>query len=211
LIRVGEEIRIPDPDAVRCPPGEVNTGASGDHQERGFGSEAASEEVDSVTVYLEQGIELFEEKKFEEALGEFKKVLTARPKDGVARDYSCRSSFEIAMTHFGNGEYLEARDRFKESLDHQGDCMKCEFYLRKSEDLYKETHYKKGMQHYGREQLTEAIMEWEMVRRLDANYKRVEDYIQKAKDLLNKLEDLKMELEEKRTSAEEIYRRFIRT
>jgi hypothetical protein len=64
-------------------------------------------------------------------------------------------------------------------------------------------HYKKGMQHYGKEQLTEAIMEWEMVKNLDPNYKRVGDYIQKAKELMNKLEYLKMELEERSTSTEQ--------
>jgi tetratricopeptide (TPR) repeat protein len=75
--------------------------------------------VDPVSVYREQGIELFQEKRFEEALAEFKKVLTARPKDIVAREYSYQSSFEIAMTFFGNGEYLAARDQFKESQEYK--------------------------------------------------------------------------------------------
>jgi tetratricopeptide (TPR) repeat protein len=173
--------------------------------------EATTEEVDPVSVHREQGVELFEEKKFEEALAEFRKVLTVRPKDSMAREYSCRSSFEIAMALFGSGEYLPARDRFKESLDYQSDCTRCEVYLRECEDLYKEMHYKKGIQHYGKEQLMEAIIEWEMVSSLDPHYKRVGDYIRKAKELLNKLEYLKMELEEGSTSTEESYRLLSKT
>ena len=204
LIRVGQEILIPEP-SVGHPSSGASARISRDPQRRNQAAEASTEEVDPVSVYSEQGIELFEEKRFEEALAEFKKVLTARPKDSVAREYSYQSSFEIAMAFFGNGEYLAARDQFKESQDYKSDCPKCDLYVRKSEDLYKEVHYKKGMQHYGKEQLTEAIMEWEMVRNLDPNYKRVGDYIQKAKELMNKLEYLKMELEERGTSTEQSY------
>jgi tetratricopeptide (TPR) repeat protein len=202
LIRVGQEILIPEPSV-----GHLSGGASArvsrDPQRRQQGAETSTEEVDPVSVYREQGIELFQEKRFEEALAEFEKVLTARPKDVVAREYSYQASFEIAMAFFENGEYLAARDQFKESQDYKSDCPKCDDYVRKSEDLYKEMHYKKGMQHYGKEQLTEAIMEWEMVKNLDPNYKRVGDYIKKAKELMNKLEYLKMELEERSTSTEQ--------
>jgi len=202
LIRVGQEILIPEP-SVGQPSGGASARVSRDPQRRHQAAETSTEEVDPVSVYREQGIELFQEKRFEEALAEFKKVLAARPKDIVAREYSYQSSFEIAMTFFGNGEYLAARDQFKESQEYKSDCPKCDLYVRKSEDLYKEMHYKKGMQHYGKEQLTEAIMEWEMVENLDPNYKRVGDYIQKAKELMNKLEYLKMELEERSTRTEQ--------
>lgn len=202
LVRVGQEILIPDPNVAN-----VSSGASSkvtrDPPTRGDAEETGAEEVDPVNVYREQGIELFEEKRFEEALAEFKKVLIARSGDSVAREYSYRSSFEIAMSLFTNGEYLAARDQFKESQDFKSDCPNCDAYVRKSEDLYKETHYKKGMQHYGKEQLAEAIMEWEMVKSVDPTYKRVSDYIQKAKELLNKLEHLKMELKEGRTGSEQ--------
>jgi len=211
LIRVGQEIVIPDPGVVHRPAGGASSRTSREFQWSGFEVEATAEEADGVSVYREQGIELFEEKRFEEALAEFKKVLTVRPKDNVAREYSYRSSFEVAMALFGSGEYLAARDQFKQSLDYKSECPKCEVYVRKSEDLYKEMHYKKGMQHYGKEQLTEAIMEWEMVRNLDPNYKRVEDYIQRARELQNKLEYLKMELEQGGTSTEESYRLLNKT
>jgi tetratricopeptide (TPR) repeat protein len=111
LIRVGQEIFIPEP-SVAHPPSGASARISPDPQRRGQAAETSTEEVDPVSVYREQGIELFDEKRFEEALAEFKKVLTVRPKDTVAREYSYRSSFEIAMALFGNGEYLAARDQF---------------------------------------------------------------------------------------------------
>ena len=205
LVRVGQEILIPEPDAAPIAVGGGGARAATGPQERGEAAETATEDGDPVSVYREQGVELFEERRFEEALAEFKKVLIVRPKDRVAREYSYRSSFEIAMGLLGNGEYLAARDQFKESQDYKTDCPQCDAYVKKSEDLYKEMHYKRGMQYYGKEQLTEAIMEWEMVKSVDPGYKRVSDYIEKARELIDKLEYLKMELEERSTCTGQNY------
>ncbi len=203
IIRVGEEILIPEPGVASPTAGGASLRTLADPEPLDLEAEVHTAEEDPVGVYREQGLELFEEKRYEEALAEFKKVLSVQPDDSVAREYSYRSSFEIAMDFFGSGAYLSARDRFKESLDYRRDCARCEVYIRKSEELYKETHYLKGMQHYGKEQLTEAIREWEMVRNVDRHYKRVEDYIEKARELLHKLEDLKMELKQGTTGTGE--------
>jgi hypothetical protein len=64
-------------------------------------------------------------------------------------------------------------------------------YISKSEDLYKEMHYKKGIRFFDREQLTKAIKEWELVRSMDPDYKKVNELISKAKTLLKKIEELK--------------------
>ena len=72
----------------------------------------------------------------------------------------------------------------------------CHVYIRRSQDLFKETHYKQGIEYYGKKQFADAIVEWEMARGLDPNYKRVDYYIKKAKDLQHKIDELKKELEE---------------
>jgi len=114
----------------------------------------------------------------------------------VAREYSCKSSFEFALEFFKKEEYLIARDQFLLALKHNSNCQQCYVYIRRSEEFFKEMHYKQGIEYYGKEQLADAILEWEQVRGLDPNYKRVEYYIKKAKDLQGKLDELKKESKE---------------
>jgi tetratricopeptide (TPR) repeat protein len=154
------------------------------------------EDVDQTAVYREYGMELYREGRYQEALFEFNKVLSARPDDPVAKDYSYRSSFELAVEFFQKKEYLAAKEQFLVSLKHNSKCQHCHVYIRRSEELFKEMHYKQGIEYYGKEQLADAIMEWELVRGLDPNYKRVDYYIKKAKDIQRKLDELKKESKE---------------
>jgi tetratricopeptide (TPR) repeat protein len=152
--------------------------------------------VDQVAVYREYGMELYWEGRYQEALSEFSKVLGVRPEDPVAKEYSYKSSFELAVEFFQKKEYLAAREQFLISLKHNSKCQHCHFYIRRSEELFKEMHYKQGIEYYGKEQLADAIVEWELVRGLDPNYKRVDYYIKKAKDLERKIDELRRELTE---------------
>jgi len=146
--------------------------------------------------YRELGMELFREGRYQEALFEFNKVLIARPDDDVAIDYSHRASFELALDLFRVKEYLAAREHFLASLKYKGDSQQCRAYVKESEELYKEMHYKKGIEFYGKEQLTEAIKEWETVQMLDPDYKRVGYYVRKTREIQKKLEQLKQETQQ---------------
>jgi len=150
--------------------------------------------VDQVAVYREYGMELYREGRYQEALSEFSKVLGVMPEDPVAKEYSYKSSFELAVEFFQKKEYLAAKEQFLVSLKHNSNCRQCHVYIRRSEELFKEMHYKQGIEYYGKEQLADAIVEWELVRGLDPNYKRVDYYIKKAKDLQRKIDELKKEL-----------------
>jgi len=158
--------------------------------------EEQKEIVDQVAVYREYGMELYREGKYQEALTEFNKVLSAKPSDPVAKEYSYKSSFELAVEFFQKKDYLAAKEQFLVSLKHNSGCQKCHSYIRRSEELFKEMHYKQGIEYYGKEQLAEAIMEWELVRTLDPGYKRVGYHINKAKDIQRKLDELKKESKE---------------
>jgi len=158
--------------------------------------EEQKEDVDQIAVYREQGMELYREGRYQEALIEFNKALSGRSDDPVAKDYSYRSSFELAVEFFNRREYLAAKEQFLISLKINSKCQYCRFYIRRSEELFKEMHYKQGFEFYGKEQLAEAIMEWEMVSGLDPHYKRVDYYIKKAKDIQRKLDELKKESKE---------------
>jgi tetratricopeptide (TPR) repeat protein len=152
--------------------------------------------VDQAAEYREYGMELYREGRYQEALSEFSKVLSVKPNDPVAKEYSSKSSFELAVEFFQKREYLAAKEQFLVSLKHNSNCQQCHVYIRRSEELFKEMHYKRGIECYGKEQLTDAIMEWELVRGLDPNYRRVDYYIKKAKDLQRKIDELKEESKE---------------
>jgi tetratricopeptide (TPR) repeat protein len=152
--------------------------------------------IEQIAVYREYGMELYRECRYQEAFSEFNKVLGMKPDDPVAKEYSYRSSFELAMEFFQKKDYLAAKEQFLVSLKLKSNCQQCHVYIRRSEELFKEMHYKQGIEYYGKEQLADAIVEWEMVRGVDPNYKRVDYYIKKAKDLQLKIDELKKELEQ---------------
>jgi tetratricopeptide (TPR) repeat protein len=153
--------------------------------------------VGQIALYRDHGAELFKSEKYPEAIVEFQKVLSVYPKDKEALDYCYRSHFHIAQNLFKQQDYLKAREQFQATLRYNNKCQECHSYIKKSEILYKDYHYKKGMKYYGNEQLVEAIEEWELVIALDPKYKRVDYLINKAHTILEKLEEIKASEQDK--------------
>ena len=153
--------------------------------------EEKAAEMDKVASYRDKGDELFQDKKYQEAITEFKKVLDILPDDEVALDYSYRSYFNLGLSYFEKKDYLSARTQFEEALRYNYDCLECSDYIKKCENIYMDVHYKMGMQYYGNEQLVEAMREWELVQLMDPNYKKVDHLINKAKTILKKLEEIR--------------------
>ena len=157
------------------------------------GNEAAleREEEEQVAIYRDHGVELFNDKKYREASIEFNKVLSSNPDDSVTLDYLYKCYFLQAVALYEKKEYLAARDQFKVSLKYKNDCQQCHKYINQCSNSYKKLHYKQGMQFYNNEKLNEAIAEWELVKKEDPNYKRVNYLINKAQTILKKLNELK--------------------
>jgi tetratricopeptide (TPR) repeat protein len=153
--------------------------------------EGEREHIGQAAIYRDHGVELFKNKEYQEAIVEFSKVLNVYPEDPVALEYSYKAYFQNAMTLFEKKDYLAARDQFRVCLQYKNDCQKCHRHIKKSEDLYKELHYKRGIQFFDKELLNEAIREWELVKALDPTYKRTEYLINKSKTILKKIEELK--------------------
>ncbi|MFO7784715.1 MAG: hypothetical protein ACQET7_08855 [Thermodesulfobacteriota bacterium] len=155
------------------------------------------EEEDGIEGYISNGIILFNEKKYRQAIEAFDLALKVKPDDDVALEYAYKARFQLAENLLERKEYLAARDAFLDLLRIREDCGKCNRYILKSEELYLEAHYRKGMQYYNQEKLHEAIGEWERVRNVDPDYKRVDSLIEKAQRILVRLEDLKRGREQK--------------
>ncbi|OPX35787.1 MAG: hypothetical protein B1H12_08420 [Desulfobacteraceae bacterium 4484_190.2] len=199
-IAVGQKIKIPEIEGVDFLVGKepVETESlSVDDLEiaewdwEDYALEDRPEPVDQVAIYRNHGVDLFRKGEYQMAIVEFSKVLNANPDDNIALAYSHKSHYQLAMGFFAKKDYLGAKGQFEASLRYTKDCYKCKVYIRKSEDLYKEMHYKKGIRLFDKEQLNKAIKEWELVRFMDPEYKKVNELINKAKMLLKKIEELK--------------------
>ncbi|MFH1293869.1 MAG: LysM peptidoglycan-binding domain-containing protein [Pseudomonadota bacterium] len=199
-IAAGQKIKIPEIEGVDFLVGKepieaeslpVDNSEIAEWDWEDYALEDRPEPVDQVAIYRNHGVDLFRKREYQMAIVEFSKVLNANPDDNIALAYAHKSHYQLAMDFYAKKDYLGARDQFKASLRYTKDCYDCNLYIRKSEDLYKEMHYKEGIRFFDREQLNEAIKEWELVRFMDPDYKKVNELINKAKTLLKKIEELK--------------------
>jgi tetratricopeptide (TPR) repeat protein len=147
--------------------------------------------VDQSANYRELGIEFFNEKAYDAAISEFKKVLNINPTDKKALEYISASHFQQGLIVFGNEDYLAARDEFKASFEYNEDCEKCSEYIKKCEEAYMDVHYNKGIMYFRDEKLEKAIQEWGLVSEIDPEYKDVDDNLKKSRKLLERLEKIK--------------------
>jgi len=212
LVAVGQEVKVPflagraPEKPLRKTPAAEETekeipmgywdwsSIESEQAERRMPSETAkTEEVHQIASYRELGVELFRDGRYEEAFYEFKKVLSVYPDDQGAINFAYTAAFGLGLSMLSKKDYLAARDYFAASLSYRRDCPQSQAFLKESEELYKEMHYKEGIEHYGKEQLGEAIEAWEKVQRLNPHYKRVDYYIEKAKEIQGKLEELRRE------------------
>jgi tetratricopeptide (TPR) repeat protein len=217
-VHAGQEIKVPEIEGMEFLVGKgalkgearetVDSGSwAGEghalkEQEYGETLEAEHKEeekqsVDQVAIYREHGVDLFRKGEYQEAIVELDKVLNVYPEDSMALEYSFKSYFQQGVALFEKKDYLAAKDRFESCLLYKTDCDKCYMYIERSENLYNEIHYQKGVECFAREQLVEAIEEWELVRVIDPNYKEVDHLINKAKKILKKVEELKKSQQER--------------
>ena len=199
---VGKKIKIPEIEGVKFlvdkkPIQTENRNIAGhtfpdfDDQWQKYLNATEEEQKYRLGVHREQGIALFNQEKYQEAIDELNKGLSIASDDNDSIEYISKSHFQLALTLYNNKDYLSAKKHFERSLKYKKDCQDCKKNIQKSEEGYKEFHYKQGMQYYGEEKLAEAIKEWELVVVFDPNYKNVDYLINKAKTILTKVKEIK--------------------
>lgn len=192
-IHEGQEIKVPEVEGLEflTEKEDVEAAYPGDTEKQAVDTLLDKELSGRIDDIRKQGIILYQQNKYLEAIDEFNKVLAITRDDGDSLEYIHKSHYELAMTLFKNEDYYAAIDQFRASIRYKDDCTACVEYLQKSEELYKELHYKSGMQYYEDEQLVEAIKEWELVIALDPEYKKTGYHIDKAKVMLMKLDEFR--------------------
>jgi len=147
--------------------------------------------IGPLLTHRNNGLTYFNNNQFDLAIQEFEKYLMNQPQDNDIRRYLSQSYFQQAMTAYNKGDFLAAEKGFEAAVANDASCEQCASYVRKSLASYKESHYNKGIVYFGKEQLTEAIAEWEKVYDIDPEYKDVEQNLGQARRLLEKLERIK--------------------
>ena len=148
-------------------------------------------DYDPVAIYQEQGVTLLEEGQYLAALHEFQKVLNTDPSRKKVQEYMAWAHYRQGEVFFNQADYLKARDHFYEALTYDKDWTACKEYITRAEDAYKEVHYLRGIEHFEAERLKEAIEQWQLVSKVDPNYKQVQNYLLRAQKLFEKVQELK--------------------
>ena len=147
--------------------------------------------IGPLLIYRNKGIDHFNRNEFGDAITALTQYLDMRPDDADARVYLGKAYFQKALIDFNKSDYLMAKKEFESSLAYDSQCDKCPQYINQSLASYKDTHYNKGVVYYGKQQLEEAIKEWEAVYEMDPGYKDVKQNLKKAREMMEKLEQIK--------------------
>ncbi|MFO7713060.1 LysM peptidoglycan-binding domain-containing protein [Desulfosarcina sp.] len=121
------------------------------------GQPDANGPVDQVAQYRETGIALFNEKKYDDAILELKKVLSASPEDADAIGYVSRAYVELGRGHLTANRFNEAKTAFTTALDFDDDCRECVDLLDQCREIEAEFLGKEGQGYLQKNQIDKAI------------------------------------------------------
>lgn len=203
-IRLGQELKIPEieglPFNVDEQAQEVKTEAAESESLTTWppedeGSYEEPTQVASVqqqaASYQATGLNFLQSKKYDAAIIEFNKVLSAQPDSTEVKTLMFRAHYEWARELLDQKKYISAKQEFEKSLEFNQDCRQCHGLIKECETGYKEMHYQRGIQLFGAEKPDAAITEWEKVSELDPDYKQVSQYIKKARTISENIKKLK--------------------
>ena len=139
----------------------------------------------------DQAMALFQQKKYSQAIPLFKKAQAKDPDNEQIGANLFESYFQQGLTQYNKELYLDARQSFSSAVQYNDACKQCRTYIKTCEDTYKEKHYNLGIHYFGKEQLEQAINEWEQVEEIDPGYKDVQSNLKKARTLYERLESIK--------------------
>lgn len=115
------------------------------------------EAVDQVAGYRETGIVLFNEGKYDEAIIELQKVLSATPDDPKATSYISRSYVEMGKTDLAANRINEAKTAFTTALDYDDTCADCQALLAKCRTMEADALTAEGERQLRDNQFEQAI------------------------------------------------------
>jgi tetratricopeptide (TPR) repeat protein len=104
------------------------------------------------------GIDLFNEKKYDEAIVEFQKVLSAAPEDTDAIDYISRAYVETGRAYLAQNRLNAAKTAIITALDYDDNCRDCQDLLAQCRTLEAEALTKEGETLFQNNQFDKATL-----------------------------------------------------
>jgi len=184
-------VQVPEPPDVAEPSDVTEIPVSPEEPESVPHEEITSVPPVEKNIDYDQAMALFQQKKYSQAIPLFKKAQAADPGNSQIGVNLFESYFQQGLSQFNKEQYLEARQSFSWAAKYNDACTQCRTYITTCEDTYKEKHYNLGIHYFGKEQLKQAISEWEQVEAIDPGYKDVQSNLKKARTLYERLESIR--------------------
>ena len=186
LVRLGQQLKIPVVEGFA--PSEDKMHEIVEANVDTANQQAVEEQVSN---YRDIAIELFEDQQYEDAIIEFKKVLYVTPDDQMAQQHLISAYALQASRLSEQNRHKRAIAKLDQCMAFVKACVGCAAARNQCEPPFKEYHYDQGIRYFEKEQLAEAIEEWNRVKEVDPDYKQVRHYIEQAKKIDKKLKEIK--------------------
>jgi tetratricopeptide (TPR) repeat protein len=115
------------------------------------------EPVDQVAEYRNSGIALYSEQKYEAAIVEMQKVLSAAADDATAIEYISRSYVQLGKSHIAANRLNEAKAAITTALDYDSTCGECQIMLAQLRGREAESFRSAGERQFRSKQFDQAI------------------------------------------------------
>ncbi|MFZ0451017.1 MAG: hypothetical protein WAL98_17410 [Desulfatiglandaceae bacterium] len=132
---------------------------------------------------------LYEWKRYREAISLAEDIIASRPSK-AARAIIDGSYYALAVSEFRKDHLIKSLDLFKMV---PGTFRDTDSYMTKIEKklaAQAESHYKKGMDYFLKEELGKAIEEWQTALRMNPDHPQAKSYLDKARAMLKNLKKL---------------------
>jgi tetratricopeptide (TPR) repeat protein len=139
---------------------------------------------------LDKARVLYEWKRYREAISLSEDIIASRP-SRAARAIIDGSYYALAVSEFRRDHLIKSLDLFKMVPRTFRDTASYMTEIEKKLAGKAESHYKKGMDYFLKEELGKAIEEWEAALRLNPDHTQAKFYLNKARAMLKNLQKLK--------------------
>ena len=143
-------------------------------------ADAADASLSQVDIYRNLGISLYDEKRYQEAMFELQKVVSADPEDGEAKKYlslTCRRLGEIS---FERKNFADARKQYETALQYDADCTACRDAIKRCETAVTAEIAAAGIDLFKRQEYAQAISKFEQVLERQADDPAALEYLSRS-------------------------------
>lgn len=132
----------------------------------------------------------FDKGAYSQSLEMVERLLEEAPGSVEARNLANEARYRLALDHFDNKRFFEAREVLEKADKGHAASMTLDETVRTQLANLAQIHYRNGVKHFINEDLKSAIAEWETALACDPNHDKARENIDNARRLMQKIETL---------------------